>query len=71
MNKENEEISKRLYIIQDDKIDTRSIIPGFDIDEYDFDGDDQGHICKCGFKKDVPCDCDCHYPERWKENSKV
>jgi len=25
------------------------------------------HYCKCGFKKNVECDCDCHYPKRWQE----
>jgi len=24
------------------------------------------HYCKCEFKN-VECDCDCHYPERWQE----
>jgi len=27
------------------------------------------HYCKCGFKMNAPCDCDCHYPERWAQGN--
>ena len=67
MDNKNKEISKRLRDTQDDKIDKRIIIPVFDIDKYDFDEDNEGHVCECGFKKGVFCDCDCHYPERWSD----